>query len=100
MIRRCLFAAALGIWLAPGAAIAQSEADQDACTPDVFKLCQDYIPNEGPIVACLKARGAELSPACHAVMFRPDPVTSSVAVPRKVRHRHAKRHHPRASDVQ
>ena len=48
-----------------------SQADQEACTPDVFRLCQEFIPNEGSIVACLRAKRAELSMACAPVMFPP-----------------------------
>ena len=67
------FAAALllALALAPVPALAQNgtEAEQEACTPDVFRLCQDLIPNEEPIVACLKAKHAQLSSACERVMF-------------------------------
>ena len=67
------FAAALllALALAPVPALAQNgtEAEQEACTPDVFRLCQEFIPNEDPIVACLKAKHAQLSAACERVMF-------------------------------
>ncbi len=46
-----------------------SQADQDACTPDVFRLCQEDIPNEGPILACLQAKHSQLSAACEPVIF-------------------------------
>jgi hypothetical protein len=41
--------------------------DQEACTPDVYRLCQAHIPDEDRIVACLKANKAKLSPACRKV---------------------------------
>ena len=70
MLRR-LAALLLALGMISGPAFAQgpSQADQDACTPDVFKLCQDYIPDEGQIVACLQAKHAQLSPACEPVIF-------------------------------
>jgi len=50
--------------------MAQGTADEkEACQPDVFRLCSQYIPDVDRIVACLNASGPRLSPACHAVMF-------------------------------
>ncbi|MCX8252750.1 hypothetical protein RHAL1_02490 [Beijerinckiaceae bacterium RH AL1] len=82
----------LALALAPVPALAQSgtEAEQEACTPDVFKLCSEFIPNEDPIVACLKAKHTQLSAACEPVMF-PRASTapaSAEAAPRKHRKRH------------
>jgi hypothetical protein len=42
--------------------------EQQACTPDVFRLCSAQIPNEDRIVACLNRHVAKLSPACRSVM--------------------------------
>ena len=42
---------------------------QDACRPDVFRLCGSYIPDVGAIVACLRGNEPRLSEACHQVMF-------------------------------
>jgi hypothetical protein len=59
-----------------GAALAQSTmAQQDACRPDVLRLCGSYIPDAGQIVACLRGNEARLSEACHQVMFA-EPVSS------------------------
>jgi hypothetical protein len=44
--------------------------DQAACEPDVHRLCDRFIPDEGQIVACLRAEKAQLSPACKTVMSR------------------------------
>jgi hypothetical protein len=46
--------------------------DQMACTPDVYRLCSQYIPDEGAITSCLRQRVANLSPACQKVFTRPD----------------------------
>ena len=42
-------------------------AAQQACTPDVFRLCGQFIPDSGQITACLARQKANLSPACHQV---------------------------------
>ena len=66
---------AAGLLVCAGPALAQSydpdrmasQADQkarEACTPDVMRLCNDYIPDIPQIVACLKRQRANLSPAC------------------------------------
>ena len=47
-----------------------SQADQDACEPDGHRLCDQYIPDETRIVACLKGEKKHLSPACAKVMSR------------------------------
>jgi hypothetical protein len=49
-----------------------SMEDQMACTPDVYRLCSSYVPDEDAIVACLKRNVNVLSRACHAVFTRPD----------------------------
>jgi hypothetical protein len=46
---------------------------REACTPDVMRLCNDYIPNVPEIVACLKAQRANLSPACGEIFAAEDP---------------------------
>jgi hypothetical protein len=37
-----------------------------ACLPDVRRFCQGVPPGKGRILACLKGREADLSPACQA----------------------------------
>lgn len=48
-----------------------SPEDQLACTPDVYRLCSSYVPDEDAIVACLNRNVRALSPACQKVMTRP-----------------------------
>jgi hypothetical protein len=45
-----------------------TKEEQDACTPDVFRLCSAAIPDEPRIVACLNRNLSKLSPACRSVM--------------------------------
>ena len=63
------------------------QSDEDACRPDVFRLCASEIPDETAIVACLNAKLEGLSPACHAVMAP----TSSIKKRRIPREAHARR---------
>jgi hypothetical protein len=44
-----------------------SHAQQEACKPDVFRLCGHAIPDVTNIVACLRHNRAQLSPACRTV---------------------------------
>lgn len=40
---------------------------QMACTPDVWRLCSDRIPDVNGIVACLQQNTPQLSDGCRAV---------------------------------
>jgi hypothetical protein len=44
-----------------------SDEARAACTPDVFRLCSEFIPNADKITACLAAKKSQLSPACRKV---------------------------------
>ena len=69
-----------GFIAAQTAAVAQDNQgtpeQQQACTPDVFRLCGAYIPDAGRITACLRQNTPLLSDPCRAV-FEPA-VTASV----------------------
>lgn len=56
--------------MAAGPASGQSQDDQAACTPDVMRLCQQDIPDQGRIIACLVRSKLQLSPACSGVFNR------------------------------
>ena len=85
---RFQFASALclaaGLFVGAAPALAQnydpdrvaSQGDQkarEACTPDVMRLCNDYVPDIPQIVACLKRERANLSPACGEIFASEDP---------------------------
>jgi len=55
---------------------------QMACTPDVFRLCGDQIPDVNRIVACLRQNTSQLSRPCRAV-FEPDVSANQQAAPRR-----------------
>ena len=57
-------------------------AQQNACGPDVFRLCGNFIPDVGEIVACLRHNEARLSEACHQVMFSEHAENRYVTPPR------------------
>lgn len=67
---RSLLCAAAGVLTAlivagntrPAAAQASDAADR--CTPDVMRLCNEYIPDADRIVSCLKAKRRQLSQSC------------------------------------
>jgi hypothetical protein len=40
---------------------------QMACTPDVWRLCGEHIPDASRIVACLRQNTPQLSSQCRAV---------------------------------
>jgi len=71
MLRIGLIALALTISAPALAQGGASEADRQACEPDVYRLCNDYVPDVDRIVACLNANRRTLGPACRAVMSRP-----------------------------
>ncbi len=52
-------------------AIAYTQEDADACTPDAMRLCQNSIPDESRVALCLDQNKRQLSPACTAVFNRP-----------------------------
>ena len=52
---------------APLPAFAYTQAEAQACTPDAFRLCQQAIPDEGRVAACLLQNRRQLSHACSAV---------------------------------
>jgi hypothetical protein len=57
----------------PGAAPAVSaeyrgtQEQQQACTPDVMRLCSDSVPDVDRIIACMRRNRASLSAPCGAV---------------------------------
>ena len=85
--------AGLLIVAAANSASAQSHSQEDAeaCTPDVFKLCSEFIPNEQNIVACLTKKKRQLSPACYQVFSRPAASRRTTA---SARARNVKDHRP------
>jgi hypothetical protein len=74
------FVLALSATVAPATA-QQSIEERRACTPDVIRLCREFVPNTELINRCLLEKKAELSPNCRTVMFGPE--TAPAATPVK-----------------
>jgi hypothetical protein len=69
--------------MAPLPAIAYTQQDADACTPDAFRLCQSAIPDASRVTQCLIANKQQLSPACTSVFNRPRGATVEREQPAK-----------------
>jgi hypothetical protein len=58
--------------LAPTPAVAEiSEQAKQACTPDVFRLCNEFVPDVAKITACMARKRSQASPACRAATTPP-----------------------------
>jgi hypothetical protein len=55
---------------------------QMACTPDVFRLCGEQIPDVNRIVACLRQNTPQLSGPCRAV-FEANVSSNQQAAPQR-----------------
>jgi hypothetical protein len=53
---------------------------QLACTPDVWRLCSEHIPDVNRIVMCLRQNTPQLNGPCRAV-FESNNSSSNPAVP-------------------
>ncbi|SFN66988.1 hypothetical protein SAMN05216330_101189 [Bradyrhizobium sp. Ghvi] len=82
---------ALGVALAIGSIVAQSAAAEEyrgtleqqmACTPDVWRLCSDQIPDVSRITACLRQNTPQLSTGCRAVFESNNQMPPQHQVPR------------------
>ncbi|HEY0224144.1 MAG TPA: hypothetical protein VGC38_06500 [Pseudolabrys sp.] len=66
-----LSALAFLIVFASPPALAYTQEDADACTPDAFRLCSSAIPDASRVADCLVQNKRGLSQACAAVVSRP-----------------------------
>jgi len=63
--------------IAPLSAMAYSQEDVNACTPDVMRLCLSAIPDTTRVTQCLVQNKPRLSSACHTVFSRPHKTTTA-----------------------
>jgi len=61
-------AAGLALWLVAAPASAQAPDAADRCTPDVMRLCSEFVPDADRIVQCLKVKRKQLSPSCASAL--------------------------------
>ncbi len=57
-------------------ALAYTDEQVTACTPDVMRLCAEAIPDQGRITKCMIQKKKQISAACMMV-FKKGPATSS-----------------------
>ena len=57
-----------------------TKEQQDACQADVFKYCNDAVPDEDKIVVCLNQNLHKLSYKCQ-ILVEPDPKKRSPIYP-------------------
>ncbi len=55
---------------------AYSPDEEQACTPDAFRLCSSEIPDVNRVTACMERQKASLSPACKVFFQTPEPTAS------------------------
>jgi hypothetical protein len=73
---------ALGLFslaLAPVAATAGAQEDQQACMNDALTVCWQFIPDRGRVESCLYANRSRISQACQTVLARASQPTVSPA---------------------
>ncbi|KWV52604.1 hypothetical protein AS156_10075 [Bradyrhizobium macuxiense] len=79
--------------LLPTRGEAYSDEQQQACTPDAFRLCNSEIPDVDRVTACMIRNRELLSPPCKA-FFRSEPrdVRERPAVRPVTKHKPVKPH--------
>jgi hypothetical protein len=65
-----LSAVAFMVMIMAPPAIAYTQEDADACTPDAMRLCQNAIPYAGRVTLCLVKNKRQLSSTCTVVFNR------------------------------
>src|SRR3954452_17941556 len=63
----------LGVAATSAPAAAQAMSAEQACTPDVFRLCSGHIPDRARSAACLPAKRRARAPDCRRVSADPKP---------------------------
>jgi hypothetical protein len=84
-----MLAIALSFSLLPTTVHAYTPEQQQACTPDAFRLCGDAIPDVDRVTVCMIRNKAQLSPGCRVFFRAPEPerapVVTSVTARKPVR---------------
>ena len=70
--------------MAPLPAIAYTQEDANACTPDAMRLCQNAIPDASRVALCLVQNKRQLGPACAIVFNRPRSARADRELPRNI----------------
>jgi hypothetical protein len=78
-----LLAVAVSAALLAGPAHAYTPEQQQACTPDAFRLCGDAIPDVDRVTVCMIRNRSQLSPGCRAFFRSPEPEAIPVTTARR-----------------
>jgi hypothetical protein len=78
-----MLAMALSASLLASAAQAYTPEEQQACSPDAFRLCGDAIPDVDRITACMIRKRSELSPGCRVYFRSPEAVAAPAVIARR-----------------
>ena len=68
-------------------------AAQHPCEPDAYRLCNQYIPDQGRVAACLRANTRQLSAGCRAEMRGGRTVSRTARTGKRKVRRYAHYHH-------
>lgn len=62
----CASAGVMALLLTAGTTPVAAQASDAAerCTPDVMRLCSEFVPDADRIVVCLKQKRRQLTPSC------------------------------------
>jgi len=64
-----IFALVCAVGFMPAPAAAQGTPEQQqACTPDVMRLCNAFVPDIPKITVCMRRNWASVSPACRTAL--------------------------------
>jgi hypothetical protein len=73
-----LLAAMAGLSMLATSGFAYTQEQQQACTPDAFRLCGSDVPDVDRVTLCMIRNRSQLSAECRA-HFRPEPEAMPVA---------------------
>jgi len=76
-------AAALCFAVWPTVGHAYTAEEQQACSPDAFRLCGSEIPDIDRVTACMVRKQSQLSPECRK-FFRPSPQAAASGKPNSI----------------
>jgi hypothetical protein len=77
-----MLATAVALSMLPAAAHAYTQDEQQACSPDAFRLCGPEIPDIDRVTACMIRNKSQLSPECRVFFREPAPEVTPVAAGR------------------
>jgi hypothetical protein len=74
---------AVSLFVFSAAAHAYTPEQQQACTPDAFRLCGNAIPDVDRVTACMIRNRALLSPGCRVYFRSPEQTTAPARMARR-----------------